>query len=60
MDLRGATVVVQGFGNVGGGTVNILSSLGARIIAVSDIRGGAYNPDGLDAGTRRNAHGVVT
>jgi glutamate dehydrogenase (NAD(P)+) len=50
-DLTDATVAVQGFGNVGGVAANLLWQAGARIVAVSDDRGGIYNPDGLDIGT---------
>jgi glutamate dehydrogenase (NAD(P)+) len=47
-DIKGATVAVQGFGNVGSVSADLLSGLGARIVAVTDWRGGVYNPDGLD------------
>jgi glutamate dehydrogenase (NAD(P)+) len=40
--------VVQGFGNVGGIAAQELVSKGARVLAVSDISGGVYSPDGLD------------
>ena len=40
-------VVVQGFGNVGGGTVELLHEQGCRIVGVSDVKGGVYKPDGL-------------
>src|SRR5436189_505981 len=42
-----ARVVVQGFGNVGGGTVQLLHEAGCRIIGVSDVTGGTHNPEGL-------------
>jgi glutamate dehydrogenase (NAD(P)+) len=42
------TVAVQGFGNVGYNAADIIRSDGARIIAVSDSKGGVYNPGGLD------------
>ena len=42
------SVVVQGFGNVGGVSAQIIDSMGARVIAVSDVTGGYYNPHGLD------------
>jgi glutamate dehydrogenase (NAD(P)+) len=45
---EGATVVVQGFGNVGSAAAQFLSQEGCQIIAVSDIYGGVYNPKGLD------------
>jgi len=48
MDLRGATVAVQGYGNVGCHAARLLHEIGCKIIAASDSRGGAYNPDGLD------------
>ena len=43
-----ATVVIQGFGNVGSHTARLLHQRGARIVAVSDQQGGLYNPEGLD------------
>ena len=46
--LKGATVAVQGYGNVGYNAARLLHEIGCKIIAVSDSRGGAYNPDGLD------------
>jgi glutamate dehydrogenase (NAD(P)+) len=42
------TCVVQGFGNVGGIAAQELVSKGATVLAVSDISGGVYSPDGLD------------
>ncbi len=48
LSLQGASVVVQGFGNVGSVTASLLHELGARIIAVSDVRGGVYHEDGLN------------
>ncbi|MCL0037192.1 Glu/Leu/Phe/Val dehydrogenase [Dehalococcoidia bacterium] len=48
MDLKGATLAVQGFGNVGGVAAKLLAKEGCRVIAVSDSRGGIYNPKGLD------------
>ncbi len=46
--LKDARVVVQGFGNVGFHAARILHELGYKIIAVSDSKGGIYNPEGLD------------
>ena len=48
MSLKEATVVIQGFGNVGSTTAKSLAREGCRVIAVSDIKGGVYNPKGLD------------
>jgi glutamate dehydrogenase (NAD(P)+) len=46
--VKGARVVVQGFGNVGSVAAYLLQDLGAQVIAVSDVSGGLYNPAGLD------------
>ncbi|MCS7003067.1 MAG: Glu/Leu/Phe/Val dehydrogenase, partial [Dehalococcoidia bacterium] len=46
--LEGARVVVQGYGNVGSNTVKLLARRGARIVAVSDVKGGVYDERGLD------------
>ena len=43
-----STVAIQGFGNVGSETAAALSSMGARIIAVSDYTGGIHNAAGID------------
>jgi glutamate dehydrogenase (NAD(P)+) len=40
--------VVQGFGNVGGVAARDLAARGAKVLAVSDISGGIYHPNGLD------------
>jgi len=48
LDLKEATVAVQGYGAAGTGTARILGEKGARIIAVSDSRGGIYNEKGLE------------
>ena len=48
LDLRGARVAVQGFGNAGESAARFISELGAKVIAVSDSRGGIFNGDGLD------------
>jgi glutamate dehydrogenase len=42
------TVAIQGFGNAGANAAIIWQAAGHKIIAVSDSRGGVYNPDGLD------------
>jgi len=46
--LKGARVVVQGFGSVGKSVVESLSSMGCKVIAVSDSQGGAFNPRGIN------------
>jgi len=47
-ELKGKTVVVQGFGNVGGTAARILWRDGAVIQGVSDYKGGVWNSQGLD------------
>jgi glutamate dehydrogenase (NAD(P)+) len=47
-DVSGTTVAVQGFGNVGSWAARFLRDMGAKIVAVSDITGGRYNPAGFD------------
>ncbi|HEX9015539.1 MAG TPA: Glu/Leu/Phe/Val dehydrogenase [Chloroflexota bacterium] len=48
MDIKGARAVVQGFGNAGSASARFLADDGAKVIAVSDSRGGAFNPNGLN------------
>lgn len=53
MPLKDATVAVQGYGNAGSNAAILLKEMGARIIAVSDSKGGVLNERGLDP------HGVL-
>ena len=46
--LAGATVAVQGFGNVGEATARLLHQAGARVVAITDVGGGVYRAEGLD------------
>lgn len=48
ISLNRATVVIQGFGNVARSAAKLLAADGCRIIAISDSKGGIYNPKGLD------------
>jgi glutamate dehydrogenase (NAD(P)+) len=48
LDITNATAAIQGFGNVGSVAALSLARYGAKIVAVSDVRGGIYNPRGLD------------
>jgi len=50
MSLKGARVAVQGFGNVGSVTADLLAKEGAVIVAVSDKSGGLHSATGLDVG----------
>ena len=47
LDLKNATAVIQGFGNVGRNTAAFLEQLGVKIIAISDVSCGIYNEKGL-------------
>ena len=47
LSLEGATVAVQGFGNVGAVAAQLLHQAGAKVVAVSDASGGLYNSSGL-------------
>ena len=49
-ELSGARVAVQGFGNVGSVSADLIARQGARVVAVSDWKGGVYNEEGLDIG----------
>jgi glutamate dehydrogenase (NAD(P)+) len=42
------SVVIQGFGNVGSNSARMLSELGCKVVGLSDINGGIYNPNGID------------
>jgi glutamate dehydrogenase (NAD(P)+) len=46
--LKGASIAVQGFGNVGSVSADLLADQGARIVAVTDWKGGVYNDQGID------------
>ena len=48
LPLAGSRVAIQGFGNVGEAAARLLYEQGCRIVALSDISGGCYNPAGLD------------
>ena len=48
MDLQDAKIVIQGFGNVGSFAGRFLHEMGSKIVAVSDVNGGLYDPDGLN------------
>ena len=55
-------VAIQGFGNVGANLARLLAEEGAKVVAVSDSRGGVYNPDGLDvpaAIAHKQEHGTL-
>lgn len=63
LDLDGARVVVQGFGNAGLHSAKLMAELGATVIAVSDTGGGIVNVKGLDPAkveAYKKEHGTVS
>ncbi len=46
----GTRVAIQGIGNVGGAAARLLSEIGCKIVAISDVSGGLYDPSGLSIG----------
>lgn len=48
MEIKGASIVIQGMGNVGGNAARLLADEGCKIVGISDSRGGLYNPGGLN------------
>ena len=58
-ELRGKTIVVQGFGNVGAVAARMLWNDGALIAGVSDYQGAIWNPLGLDV-PRLEGHVAAT
>jgi len=48
LDFAGATVAIQGFGNVGSVSADLITKAGARVVAITDFQGGVYNAKGLD------------
>ena len=48
MNPQESTCVVQGFGNVGSISAKLIAMMGVKIIGISDVSGGYYNPDGFD------------
>ncbi|WP_166351456.1 Glu/Leu/Phe/Val family dehydrogenase [Phytoactinopolyspora limicola] len=47
-DAADTTIAIQGYGNVGSWAARLAAAEGFRVVAVSDVRGGIYAPDGLD------------
>jgi glutamate dehydrogenase (NAD(P)+) len=48
LDIKGLRIGIQGFGNVGSVSADLLARAGAKIVAVTDWKGGVYNERGLD------------
>ncbi|WP_153732028.1 Glu/Leu/Phe/Val family dehydrogenase [Sporosarcina obsidiansis] len=63
IDMKGARVIVQGFGNAGSFLSKFLHDAGAKVIGISDAYGALHDPDGLDIDyllDRRDSFGTVT
>lgn len=63
IDIKGARVVIQGFGNAGSFLSKFLHDAGAKVVAISDAYGALYDPEGLDIDyllDRRDSFGTVT
>lgn len=63
IDLEGARIVVQGFGNAGSFLSKFLHEAGAKVVGISDAYGALYDPEGLDIDyllDRRDSFGTVT
>lgn len=63
IDMKGARVVIQGFGNAGSFLAKFLHDAGAKVIGISDAYGALHDPDGLDIDyllDRRDSFGTVT
>ena len=63
IDIKGARVVIQGFGNAGSFLAKFMNDAGAKVIAISDAHGALHDPAGLDIDyllDRRDSFGTVT
>ena len=63
IEMKGARVVIQGFGNAGSFLAKFMSDAGAKVIAISDAYGALHDPNGLDIDyllDRRDSFGTVT
>lgn len=63
IEMKGARVVIQGFGNAGSFLAKFMSDAGAKVIGISDAYGALHDPEGLDIDyllDRRDSFGTVT
>ncbi|MDN3014614.1 Glu/Leu/Phe/Val dehydrogenase [Paenibacillus sp. BSR1-1] len=63
IELQGARIVIQGFGNAGSFLAKFMHDAGAKVIGISDANGALYDPEGLDIDyllERRDSYGTIT
>lgn len=63
IDMKGARIVIQGFGNAGSFLAKFMTDAGAKVIGISDAYGALHDPNGLDIDyllDRRDSFGTVT
>jgi glutamate dehydrogenase len=63
ISIKGARVIIQGFGNAGSYIAKFLHDAGAKVIGISDVYGALYDPDGLNIPyllDRRDSFGTIT
>jgi glutamate dehydrogenase len=63
INIKGARVIVQGFGNAGSYIAKFMHEAGAIVVGISDVYGALYNPDGLNINyllDRLDSFGTVT
>lgn len=63
IEMKGARIVIQGFGNAGSFLAKFMSDAGAKVIGISDAYGALHDPEGLDIDyllDRRDSFGTVT
>jgi glutamate dehydrogenase len=63
INIEGARVVIQGFGNAGSFLAKFMNDAGAKVVAISDAHGALHDPNGLDIDyllDRRDSFGTVT
>nr|WP_328699963.1 Glu/Leu/Phe/Val dehydrogenase [Chengkuizengella marina] len=61
--IHDAKVIIQGFGNAGSYLAKFMHQIGAKVVGISDVLGGLYDPNGLDIDfliDRRDSFGTVT
>ncbi|NJP38165.1 Glu/Leu/Phe/Val family dehydrogenase [Alkalicoccus luteus] len=63
INLEGARIVIQGFGNAGSFLAKFMHEAGAKVVGISDVQGALYDPEGLDIDyllDRRDSFGTVS